>query len=183
MRKVEEIFKALKKVGVRAKVDDRNHMRPGAKYFEWERKGVPLRIDIGARDLAKNAVSVTVRSDLDKKQTLDLTGNVEEAVLSMIEKMNQSMYESAKQRLEKRTFRVDSYNDMKRMIESSDENEKGFYLVPWKCDAKNEAAIKEDSKATIRCYPDDFNERLDSNLKCFYSGETATHMALFARAF
>ena len=156
----------------------------GAKYFEWERKGVPLRIDIGIRDLAKNAVSVTLRHDPDKKQTLDLTGNIGEAVVNMIEAMHLSMYENAKTRQDMKTFRVESYQEMKRMIESTDEKEKGFYLVPWKCDAKNEAAIKEDSKATIRCYPDEFNEHNDvSGLKCFYSGEAATHMALFARAF
>lgn len=101
----------------------------------------------------------------------------------MIDTMHHAMYEGAKTRQETKTFKVESYEAMKRMIESADEKEKGFYLVPWKCDAKNEAAIKEDCKATIRCYPDDNNERIDSGLKCFYSGETATHWALFARAF
>lgn len=66
----------------------------------------------------------------------------------------------------------------------ADKSKAGFYLVPWKCDAKNEAAIKEDCKATIRCYPFLHNSKAPSaGTKCFYSGEQATHMALFARAF
>jgi prolyl-tRNA synthetase len=99
------------------------------------------------------------------------------------------MLTRAKQRLNNKIFRVDSYAVMKAMIEKGSgqagvNDEAGFYLVPWKCDADNEKAIKEECKATIRCYPFEYNANPpQEGVKCFYSGEQATHMAIFARAF
>jgi prolyl-tRNA synthetase len=73
---------------------------------------------------------------------------------------------------------------MKDHIESGDPDRTGFYLVPWTCNEKREKEIQEDSKATIRCYPLDLNQaNMADGKTCFYSGEPATHMALFARAF
>ena len=71
---------------------------------------------------------------------------------------------------------------MKAALEGGDSDRAGFFLVPWKCDAANEQAIKEDCKATIRCYPLEGQEEAAAKA-CFYSGEPATHMAIFARAF
>jgi prolyl-tRNA synthetase len=80
-----------------------------------------------------------------------------------------------------------TYDQMKEALEkdeASEYNGPGLYLVPWKCDAANEEKIKEECKATIRCYPTDVNEAgMWKDKKCFYSGEDATHMALFGRAF
>ena len=88
-------------------------------------------------------------------------------------------------RLAAMTHSCESYDELKQaMLSLSEGNQaQGFWLVPWKCDAKNEEAIKQETKATIRCYPFEHNQSPPVGKKCFYSGEPATHMALFARAF
>jgi len=98
-----------------------------------------------------------------------------------------SLFEVAKQRLEEGITRDASYEEMRDALVSDEASSypgNGLYLVPWKCDAVNEDKIKEECKATIRCYPLDANQQgLHEGKKCFYSGEDATHMALFGRAF
>lgn len=185
MAKVSEMAATLKAARIRVKVDDRQHIRPGAKYFEWERKGVPLRIDIGARDLSANIAVMSRRNKAGEKEQLSLDNSALAATVhSILDEIHASLFDQAQKRLAEKTFRVSSYAQMKGMMASADEGEKGFYLVPWKCDAVNEEFIKEDCKATVRCYPDEHNAGTEvSGLKCFYSGEPATHMAIFARAF
>ena len=185
-KKVDEMFFALKKAGIRVKVDDRVTMRPGAKYFEWERKGVPLRIDVGPRDVESNVAMLVSRHD-GKKGSIsagdDFVSIIEEAML----KMHNALWKAASERLETKTFKLDSYANMKSMLEragNGDIDSAGFYLVPWKCNEDNEEFIKGDCKATIRCYPFDQNKKPPADgVKCFYSGEQATHMAIFARNF
>lgn len=189
MLKVNEIVTKLKKDHkIRVKVDERYELRPGAKFFHWERKGVPIRLEIGPKDVASGHVVSAARHTGDKKQikTTDMIefGNNIKKDLDLIQS---DLLIIAKNRLADKTFPVTTYADMKRRIElgaGDDKGQAGFYLVPWKCDAANEAAIKEDSKATIRCYPFEHNKHAPADgIKCFYSGEQATHMALFARAF
>ncbi len=185
MERVREIQTALQTANIRVKVDDRNYIRPGAKYFEWERKGLPIRLDIGPRDLSKGSSQITIRNKLGEKASVDLAQNVlTQQIMKALDDMNSSLLESAKSRLERKTFRINTYDEMVAMINSDKDEDKGFYLVPWKCNAQNEEVIKTNCKATIRCYPDALNNDLPpKGLKCFYSGEPATHMALFARAF
>ena len=104
--------------------------------------------------------------------------SLEEAKLTYEKELNEAkkeaanIVEKANNRLEQRTFKVMSYLEMKTLIEESfsDTNKAGFYLAPWKCNAKNEDFIKSDCKATIRCYPLDLNkEGMDKDIKCFYS--------------
>ena len=179
--KTNEIALGLRERKIRVKVDDRKNTRPGAKYFEWERKGVPLRVELGARDLASNNAQFAFRhTGIKTSKSLD-PQNFYEEVESALKEIHNEMFSAASDRLRKKTFRVSSYADMKSMIEGGGENA-GFYLVPWKCNAENEAFIKEDCKATIRCYPLEWNSA-PPNEKCFFSGQDATHMAIFARAF
>ena len=185
--KVELYKKMLKDKGYRVKVDDRNNMRPGAKYFEWEKKGVPIRIDIGPKDVANDKM-VVARRDTGTKDFVEVT---DDTFLSIVEEtlsdIHKTLLDKATTRLEEKTFRLDSYSEMKDMLEAAangDSEKAGFYLVPWKCDANNEKTIKDDCSATIRCYPYSENASPPSEgIKCFYSGEQATHMAIFARAF
>jgi prolyl-tRNA synthetase len=179
----------LKSEGIRVKVDDRDYVRNGAKYFEWERKGVPLRIELGPRDI-KNEVCIfkyRAGEGSDKKQTVDLKTAVSAAVEGL-EVMQKSLLEVAQERLEAgiRTDDV-TYEEMRDALESDEASSypgTGLFLVPWKCDAENEDKIKTECKATIRCYPLKANEEgLHEGKKCFYSGDDATHMALFGRAF
>lgn len=187
MGRVKELEAALKRVNIRVRVDHRYEMRPGAKYFEWEQKGLPVRIDLGVRDLDKNTAVLALRHS-GQKITADISSDTAfaTAMQTTLDNMHNELLAAAKERLSSRTFRVQSYEEMKQMILDSevDRNKAGFYLVPWRCDAINEGAIKEDCKATIRCYP--FAENLTppaEGVKCFYSNQQATHMAIFARAF
>lgn len=179
LKRCNELYDQLLAANVRVKVDDRKALRAGAKYFEWERKGVPLRLDIGGRDIAANEAQISIRSTGTKKAiSLNPTALIER-IKSELASIQLEMLQSAKDRLRTKTVFVKNYDEMRSKLKS---NEYGFYLAPWRCDSRNEASIKEDCKATIRCYPVEFNP-ISTGQKCFYSGEPATHLALFARAY
>jgi prolyl-tRNA synthetase len=178
----------LKAQGIRVKVDDRDYVRNGAKYFEWERKGVPLRIELGPRDLQNNVCIFKYRAGegSEDKITVDLESAADTASEGL-KAMYQQLLDAAKARLDAGITRDVTYEEMKAALENdeaSSYNGSGLYLVPWKCNAENEDKISTQCKATIRCYPLEANEAgLHKGKKCFYSGEDATHTALFGRAF
>ena len=209
LSRVRSLAKALKAARIRVHVDDREYVRPGAKYFEWERKGVPIRLEIGPRDLTGVGTAVIAIRHSGDKRKID-TGEASSFVKSIQESLSgihDSMLETARVRLAAKTVHVTSYLDMKDLLNikatrrvgcikdsGEDNNEEeidgvvndnvGFFKVFWKCDSANEAAIKADCKATIRCYPLADNEVPPAQgIKCFYSGEQASHVAIFARAF
>lgn len=185
---LDNLVAGLKAEGIRVKVDDRDFMRNGAKYFEWERKGVPLRIELGPRDVKNNSCVFKYRAGegSDKKINIDLSDAASKASEGL-EGMQQSLLEQASIKLENGITEGVSYEEMKTVLESDEASSypgRGLYLVPWKCNAENEDTIKTECKATIRCYPLAANgEGQYEGKKCFYSGEEATHMALFGRAF
>lgn len=182
---VKSIRKQLLEQNIRCKIDDRKNIRNGAKYYEWERKGVPLRMEIGPRDIDNQSITLALRHTGEKRVIkIESEEILSSNIKDLLTTIQNELYQSAVQRRQSKTFPLTQYSKMKEMIESNDPNQLGFYLVPWKCDTKNEEQIKEETKATIRCYP------LENNLtpppegtKCFYSGEQATHIAIFARAF
>lgn len=197
LKYAQDIAAALKAAKLRARVDARPNLRPGAKYFEWERKGVPLRLEVGPRDMAGGAAMLAARfeasggspGDGSKKVSIpaaDKAGLVA-AVQHALAATHDGLLAAAKERLQRSTHRVDSYTQMRGMVSAAADgqaDQAGFYLVPWKCDRANEEAIKEECKATIRCYPFEHNQAPPAaGVKCFYSGDQATHMAIFARAF
>ena len=184
------LMTSMKAAGLRVKCDDREYVRSGAKYFEWERKGVPLRIEVGPRDVRNNVCIFKYRAGGTELSEQKLTIPLSDAVASAtagLEEMQQALLTAAQQRLVDGTTMDVSYDEMKTKLESDEASTypgHGLFLVPWKCDATNEAKIKEECKATIRCYPLDSNQAgLYQGKKCFYSGDDATHMALFGRAF
>jgi len=162
---------------VRVHLDDREKMKPGAKYFEWERKGVPLRFEIGPRDVDGNSVFCAKRTG-DKKFGIPLDDGFLDRVLSELTSIQDGLLQAAKDRQAANTHRVDSYAAMKEHMAANP----GFFLVPWHDDAVTEREIKDDCKASIRCYPMDSQDDVDGKI-CFYSGRPATHMAIFARAY
>lgn len=119
------------------------------------------------------------------KETLPAGNNFGHVVRNELDALQEELMKRATERVAGHTYRVDTYAEMKQRLAEGDRNDIGFFLAPWKDDAKNEAAIKEDCRATIRCYPLDLNANPEAvaTRKCFYSGEPATHIALFARAF
>lgn len=147
---------------------------------------------------------MAVRHTGEKSKIALAEADVVSTVRATLSTIHTELLEAARTRLSDGTYDVVTYADMKARItasntrDSENENEildseksnnvnkakAGFYLVPWKCDRENEAFIKDDCKATIRCYPLDLNKTPPENgVKCFYSGDQATHMAIFARAF
>ncbi|KAK4526684.1 hypothetical protein GAYE_SCF26G4600 [Galdieria yellowstonensis] len=179
----QNVLQQLKSSGIRVKLDDRDYIRPGSKYFEWERKGVPIRIEIGPKDVHQQVVTVVCRQgERQKKWTLPNNSSLSIPILQELENIQQFLFQQAKSRLDSKTFSQVSFEEMKRRLLLGDKDAQGFFLVPWKCDAINEERIKEETKATLRCYPLQL-QHLAKNAKCFYSGEPATHMAIFARAY
>jgi len=176
---VNNVIATCKANGIRIKVDDRETMRPGAKYFEWERKGVPLRIDVGPRDAATQCIIVASRVGNEKRVLSVANKHIAETFHHMLADTQAYLFAEASNYVHKKTYQVDSYDDLKAKIDHSD---LGFFQVYWCADDKHERWIKEDSSATIRCYPLKKQNNLDGKF-CFYSGQPATHVALFARAF
>lgn len=180
---VGKLADRLREGGIRVHVDDRP-MRPGAKYYEWEMRGVPYRMDVGARDVQKGSAFCARRMD-GTKSPMQVVGedgawlDVAAQVKGELAKIQSDMFEVARQRREERTFRPASYEEMKVKL---DAQEFGFFLVPWAADNDNEEAIKQDCSATIRCYPFEFQAEAEGKT-CFYSGKPATHMAIFARSY
>lgn len=186
--KLQAIRTTLTECGLRCHLDARLDVRPGAKFFEWERKGVPLRLVLGAKELATGTVTMVER--VSGRKELIVAGDGDKALVARVQEalseVQAELYRQAEQRLHARILRVDCYEDMRKVL-SQDEAQGdggGFFLVPWRDCAANELKIKEDCKATLRCFPYDYNQTAPGpGVKCFYSGDAATHMALFARAF
>jgi prolyl-tRNA synthetase len=159
----------------RIKVDDREGIKPGAKYYEWERKGVPLRLEIGARDVENNSV-FSARRTGGKKSGITVDSDFVGSVHAALDSIQQELLDNAIKMRDERTYTIESYQELLDGIGNG-----GFFLAPWMDSRENEAKIKDDCKATIRCYPTEQGS-LEGKV-CFFSGEPATHWALFARAY
>ncbi len=177
MEYVDQVV-ALLRGRFRVRVDDRDNLKPGAKYFEWERKGVPLRMEIGPRDVEGGAVMCRTRLGGDKFK-LAVGGDLADEVGEVLDGLQRRLLDRAIALRDDNIVEVDSYDAMKARLE---EQGGGWFLVPWRDYAEAEAAIKADCKATIRCYPLDGQDAAKGRT-CFYSGAPATHMAIFARAY
>ena len=181
---VDKAVGQLKAAGVRVKVDERWNMKPGPKFYEWEKKGVPLRIECGPRDIEAGTLLCARRAGGDgEKFALSNDETLASKVQEELANMQAGLLAAAEKRMEEMTFEVDSYEEMAKALEGSDgSGSPGFFLVPWHCDAEAEEKVKKETKATIRCYPLDQQHKAEGKT-CFMTGRPATHMALFARAF
>ena len=131
------------------KLDLRENMSPGAKFNDWEKKGIPVRIEIGPKDVAKKGV-VLVRRDTGEKEFVKLK-KVPKRVNELLENIQESLYDKAVERLREGTHVVSTYEEFKDVIKGS----KGFIKASWCGDSKCEEKIKEDTKATTRCLTED----------------------------
>ena len=166
----------LKSAGVRVKVDDRDGLKPGAKYYEWERKGVPLRMEVGPRDVKQGQAFCKKRTG-GAKFGIALDGAAD-SVREVLDGIQAELLETARAFRDQNTHEVSDYATFKEQ----QAEQGGWYLVPWCDDAEAEAVIKEETRATIRCYPIDGQGGVQGKT-CFFSGKPATHMAIFARAY
>jgi prolyl-tRNA synthetase len=163
---------------LRIHVDARDGMKPGAKYYEWELRGVPLRLEIGPRDLAANQ-GVLVRRDTREKRavSLDVLGEEVSELLSTIQR---DMLATALDRREAHSVREPiSYDRFREIMEG----EGAFVYAGWCGDPACEAQIKEETKATIRCLPDEEFRSADAPKRCLKCGRPATAEALWAKAY
>jgi prolyl-tRNA synthetase len=171
---VLKMKKAMEAKGISVKYDDRDNQRPGWKFAEYELKGVPVRMAIGARDLENGTVEVARRDTLEKEtlQQADIENKMEHLLLQI----QDNLYQKALTMRDSKTYVADTYDEFKRMLEETP----GFILAHWDGTPETEQKIKEETKATIRCVP--LNNKKE-NGNCIYSGKPSTQRVLFARAY
>jgi len=172
--KVAEIMADLKRVGVRVKYDDSENQRPGWKFAEYEMKGVPVRLALGARDLEKNEIEVA-RRDTKEKKVVSLDG-IAQYVDGLLLEIQEFMYNKAKAFRDENIRKADNWEEFVKLLDEK----AGFISAHWDGTAETEDAIKDKTKATIRCIPND-NPAEDG--VCVFSGKPSTQRVLFARAY
>jgi prolyl-tRNA synthetase len=175
LAKFKEISKALKAKGISVKIDTRDTLRPGFKFAEWEVKGVPVRLALGARDLAKDSIEVFRRDTLSKK-TMPLK-DVVERIPSLLDEIQENIYQKALDFRASNVEKCDNWDEFCEKIQNGK-----FLLCHWDGTPETEQAIKEATKATIRCIPmDSFVYEEDG--KDIYSGKPSKQRVVYAIAY
>ncbi len=163
---------------VTVKVDDREQYQPGYKFNEWEIKGVPVRVELGPKDLAK-AACVLARRDLPGKEAKEMGVPLTAAagrIGQLLQAMQKDLFERARSYRDKMTHMVDSYDEFKKLIEEPG----GFLWAHWDGTPETEKRIADETKATIRCIPFD---RPKETGKCMVTGQPSAGRVVFARAY
>lgn len=169
--KVAPIVENLKKQGISVKYDNADNKRPGFKFADYELKGVPVRLVLGARDIDNGTIEV-MRRDTLEKETVSIEG-IERYVEKLLDDIQNNIYTKALNHRLEMTTKVDTWEDFKTQIEKG-----GFILAHWDGTTETEEKIKEETKATIRCIPLDGEEEEG---KCIYTGKPSKRRVIFAR--
>jgi prolyl-tRNA synthetase len=173
MEAVERIQKEL--AGFRIKVDDRTEVTPGFKFNDWEMRGVPLRIEVGPKDVAKGTVAFARRDTPGREgKSFVSQENLADQVQQMLDTIQQSLYDKALAFRQANTFEPETYPELVEAVS------KGWALAWWCESAECEAKVKEETKATTRCIPLDQPE---GNGTCIVCGRPAERKVIFARAY
>lgn len=168
-----KISAALKAEGISYKYDNADNKRPGFKFADYELKGVPVRLAIGAQDLEAGTVEL-FRRDTKEKMSIPLEG-IEKYIKDLLPKMQQNIFDKALAYRQSVTREVNSYDEFKEEIEKG-----GFLLCHWDGTPETEEKIKEETKATIRCIPLDGDKTPG---KCMVTGRPSAQRVVFARAY
>jgi len=171
--KVDEIIPKLKALGISVKYDNNDNKKPGWKFAEYELKGVPVRLALGARDLENGTVEVARRDTLTK-ETVSIEG-IENYIDDLLKTIQANIFQKAFDYRASVTREVNSYDDFKVEIEKG-----GFLMCHWDGTPETEEKIKEDTKATIRCIP------LHGDTTpgvCMVTGKPSAQRVVFARAY
>lgn len=168
------IAKTLRAQGYAVKFDNRETHKPGFKFAEWELKGIPVRIAIGPRDLESKTVEVA-RRDTKEKQVMKME-TVAIEIPALLDSIQENIYQKALKFRNEKTTQVDSYDEFKKVLDEKG----GFVEAHWDGTVETEAAIKDETKATIRCIPLDAKEEKGT---CIYSGKPSSRRVMFARAY
>ena len=174
LKKTDNLFNSIKKTGVRVKIDNRENISLGFKLNDSEVKGIPMRIVIGEKEVEKDEFEIFFRYNFEKVsvKSSELISIVESSIM----KIQEDMILKSKKRLKKHTHEVSSYDEFKELISS----QSGFVIAGWDGTSSTEEAIKSETKATIRCIPEDFDNK---GVKCIYSGEPARHKVIFSKSY
>lgn len=171
--KATQIIQALRAKGISVKYDNSDNKKPGWKFAEYELKGVPVRLAMGARDLENNTIEIARRDTLTK-ETVGLDG-IEETVATLLDDIQKNIFQKALNYRKEHTITVDSYEEFKEKIEDG-----GFILAHWDGTSETEERIKAETKATIRCIS--LNGDMTPG-KCMVTGKPSPQRVLFARAY
>jgi prolyl-tRNA synthetase len=171
--KAEEIVTALNSAGIRT-VLDKSTGRPGAKYFAWERQGVPVRLEFGPRDLESNQV-ILVRRDNGEKSEIKIE-NIESELKKVLDDIQKTLYEKALKFRDDKTFETTSYEELKTIFAK----ENAFVYADWCGEKDCEAKIQEETGATTRCIP--FDEKPKTN-ECIGCDREAKVRVIFDKAY
>ena len=169
--KVRPIVDKLTDMGISVKYDDAENKRPGFKFADYELKGIPVRLAIGARDLENGTVEL-MRRDTLEKQVEPLEG-IENYIANLLEEIQNNIFQIALRRREAMTRTVETYDEFKEEIEKG-----GFILAHWDGTTETEERIKEETKATIRCIPLEGDKTPG---KCMVTGRPSAQRVIFAR--
>jgi len=172
--KVNDFIKSFKAAGIRVKYDDSDNQRPGWKFAEYELKGVPVRIAIGARDLENNQVEIA-RRDTKEKTTVSMDG-LTNKVSGLLEEIQTNLFERSKKYRDEHITKVDTWDEFVQILDSK----AGFVSAHWDGSPATEEKIKELTKATIRCIP---LNNVQETGKCILTGNPSSQRVLFARAY
>ena len=170
---LEPFLAELGEIGIRFKLDDRQKISPGFKFNEWEMKGVPIRVEVGPRDMESGTV-FCARRDTSEKTSYKIE-SAASTMSQLLDEIQINMFNQALEFREKNTFSTNNYEEFKSLIENG-----GFIRCGWDGNPESEAAIKKETKATIRCIL--LDEKI-TDKKCVYSGNPAKHEVIFARAY
>jgi len=178
LEKISDLAKTLsnelKQKNISVKYDDRDTLRPGFKFAEYEMKGVPVRLAIGGRDLENGTIEIA-RRDTKEKQTISREGIVNH-IENLLNDIQQSIYNKALKFRDENTRVANSYEEFKELLDTK----AGFISAHWDGTSETEKRIKDETKATIRCIP--LNNKLEEGT-CMVTGMPSSQRVLFARAY
>ncbi len=170
-----ELFKSLKGAGVRVHMDDRDNHTPGFKYNHWELRGVPVRIAVGPKDVAKNVVEIARRDNLEKMRDVPRDGIVD-TINNLLVTVQKAIFDRALAFRAENSVKVKTYDELKKTLDERN----CFIEVHFDGTSEDEGKIKDECKATIRCMP--FNmEPVEG--ECMYTGRKTTKRVIFARSY
>ncbi|HSY76108.1 MAG TPA: His/Gly/Thr/Pro-type tRNA ligase C-terminal domain-containing protein, partial [Bacteroidia bacterium] len=172
--KVKALMLQLKAAGVSVKYDDNDNNRPGWKFAEYEMKGVPVRVAIGARDLEKNVVELA-RRDTREKMTVSMDG-LDKTIIALLDDIQTAIYAKANSFRAERITEANNWEEFIKLLDGKG----GFISAHWDGTPATEDKIKELTKATIRCIPLDNKQEAG---KCILTGNASIQRVLFARAY
>ncbi|WP_314671912.1 proline--tRNA ligase [Segatella salivae] len=171
--KLQPVITKMLELGISVKFDDSDNKRPGFKFADYELKGVPVRLVMGGRDLENNTIEI-MRRDTLEKENVSFDGIVER-VQTLLDDIQRNLFEKARAYRDAHIFECDNYDEFKERVKDG-----GFFLCHWDGTAETEAKIKEDTQATIRCVPFDYEQTEGIDM---VSGKPSKHRVIIARSY